>query len=87
MKAPLLLLFFVLAGCVTVQPCVCPTPAPKAEPPASGFVYDGAGIPAQTLPWSTTLEVVREPWYDIPTTPLVVVTPTRTPTATVGSPR
>lgn len=95
MKAPLAILSLALVGCVTVQPCVCPT-APKVEPP------DGTGtsnlLPGwiKTTPSVQTLEV-RQPWFDdcnwhYPTqSPRVWSTtllncdpPAPTPTPTVG---
>lgn len=46
--APLLLLSLALVGCVTVQPCVCPTPAPKVEC-GSPCVELGPAKPAEAL--------------------------------------
>lgn len=65
MKAPLLLLSLALVGCVTVQPCVCPT-APATQPecdpilnPEACTVYDGlrCGLPKWAkVPSVKTLE-------------------------------
>lgn len=67
MRHVLAILCLALVGCVTVQPCVCPAPAPKVEPPASGFVYDGA-IEGHTLPHvpktGITLTEPGSVWYD-----------------------
>lgn len=53
-RLPLSLLALCLVGCVTVQPCVCPTATtPRIDP--------GPGIPAQMLPFATA---PGEPWFD-----------------------